>query len=179
MEPTNNLSSHYREHTQQQPEDGWTVLVPPATATGLPPPYTAVDNVSPAAVPVAPAPTPVATAAPAALAATLPFHIPTNSNIIGAVPVTQTRKYASDVPFAVAFPVICHIMGLASLRACLGYKWDNEKISAPIHQLSNAGDWSNCLDNGIKMQSRARTRTVVCIIKNLVRGPMCYNLFQF
>ncbi|KAF8148747.1 hypothetical protein K438DRAFT_1779524 [Mycena galopus ATCC 62051] len=152
MEPTNNSSSHYREHTQQQ--DGWTVLVPPAAATELPPPYTPEDNAPPAAIPVAPA-------------GTLPFHIPTNSNIIGAVPVTQTRKYASDVPFAVSFPAICSIMGLASSRACLGYKWDNEKANAPIHQLSNAGDWSTCLDSGIGMQARARTRTVICIVKNL------------
>ncbi|KAJ7349407.1 hypothetical protein DFH08DRAFT_1079711 [Mycena albidolilacea] len=161
MDPTNNLSSHYWEHTRQQ--DGWTVLAPPAAAAGLPPPYTPEDNALPAAIPVASAPTAAATAA----AATLPFCIPTNSNFIGAVPVTRAREYARDVPFAVAFPEICRIMGLASSRACLGYKWDNEKAGTPIHQLLNAGDWSHCLDSGIGMQSRARTRTVICTIKNL------------
>ncbi|KAJ7330560.1 hypothetical protein DFH08DRAFT_815453 [Mycena albidolilacea] len=153
MDPTNNSSSHYREHTRQQ--DGWTVLVPPAATAGLPPPYTPEDNALPAAVTVAPAPTAAATAT----AVTLPFRIPTNSNFISAVPVTRAREYARDVPFAVAFPKICRIMGLASSRACLGYKWDNEKDNTPIHQLSNAGDRSHCLDSGIGMQSRARTRT--------------------
>ncbi|KAJ7290730.1 hypothetical protein C8J57DRAFT_1213367 [Mycena rebaudengoi] len=149
---SNSTPSHYREHTRQQ--DGWTVLAPPPAATELPPPYTAENNSMPAATPIAPT-------------ATLPFQIPTNSNIIGAVPVTQTRKYAHNVPFAVAFPEICNTMGLASSRACIRYKWDNERVNAPVHQLSNAADWTNCLENGIGMQSRARVRTVICIIKNL------------
>ncbi|KAJ7466515.1 hypothetical protein FB451DRAFT_1485486 [Mycena latifolia] len=146
----NSTSSHYREHTREQ--DGWTVLAPPSAAAELPPPYTAENT--PAAAPVAPA-------------VTLPFQIPTNSNIIGVVPVTQTRKYARDAPFAVAFPLICNTMGLASSCARIGYKWDNERDNAPVHQLSNAADWTNCRESGIGMQSRARTRTVICIIKNL------------
>ncbi|KAJ6557022.1 hypothetical protein DFH09DRAFT_1084371 [Mycena vulgaris] len=152
MQSTNSTSSHYWEHTREQ--DGWTVLAPPPAAAELPPPYIAEDNSTPAATPITPT-------------ATLPFQILTNSNIIGAVPVTQTRKYARDVPFAVAFPEICSTMGLASSRACIGYKWNNERLNAPVHQLSNAADWINCLESGIGMQSRARTRTVICVIKNL------------
>ncbi|KAJ7672890.1 hypothetical protein B0H14DRAFT_2657011 [Mycena olivaceomarginata] len=60
---------------------------------------------------------PPPTAAATTAAATLPFRIPTNSNFIGAVPVTRAKEYAHDVPFAVAFPEICRIMGLASSRA--------------------------------------------------------------
>ncbi|KAJ7908047.1 hypothetical protein B0H13DRAFT_1879047 [Mycena leptocephala] len=135
MQSTNSTSSHYREHTRQQ--DGWTVLAPPPAAAELPPPYAAEENLMPAAAPVAPA-------------ATLPLQIPTNSNIIGAAPVTQTRKYACDVPFAIAFLEICNTMGLASSRACIGYKWGNEGVSAPVHQLSNAADWTNCLESGIR-----------------------------
>ncbi|KAJ6619030.1 hypothetical protein B0H10DRAFT_1947052 [Mycena sp. CBHHK59/15] len=152
MQSTNSTSLHYREHTQEQ--DGWTVLAPPPAAAELPPPYATEDNSMPAAAPVAPA-------------ATLPFQIPTNSNIIGAIPITQTRKYARDVPFAVAFPEICNTMGLASSHACIGYKWDNERVNVPVHQLWNAADWTNCLESGIGMQSRVRTQTVICVIKNL------------
>ncbi|KAJ7665714.1 hypothetical protein B0H17DRAFT_1143275 [Mycena rosella] len=153
MPSTSSNSSYYREHTRQQ--DGWTVLVSPPAAD-LPPPYTAQDNAMPAAAPIAPA-------GPA----TLPFQIPTNSNIIGAVPVTLTKTYACDVPFAVAFPEICTAMGLPSSRACIGYKWDNERVNAPVHQLSNAAAWTNCLESGLKMQKRAHVQTVVCKIRNL------------
>ncbi|KAJ7187274.1 hypothetical protein C8R46DRAFT_287235 [Mycena filopes] len=148
-------NSYYREHTRQQ--DGWTVLTPPPDHDAeLPPPYTAEDDpVAAAAVPVAPAPS-------------LPFEIPTNSNIIGVkVPVTKTKKYERNIAFAVAFPEICNIMGLDTSHARIGYKWDNERANAGIHHLSNAADWTNCLDNGLGMQRRARVRTVVCVIKNL------------
>ncbi|KAJ7201814.1 hypothetical protein GGX14DRAFT_655038 [Mycena pura] len=149
MQSTNSTSSHYRENTREQ--NGWTVLAPPLAAAELPPPYAAEDNLTPAAAP----------------AATLLFQIPTNSNIIGAVPVTQTKKYAHDIPFGIAFPEICNTMGLASPCACIGYKWENERVSAPVHQLRNAADWTHCLESGIGMQSRARTRTVICVIRNL------------
>ncbi|KAJ7830123.1 hypothetical protein B0H13DRAFT_2372118 [Mycena leptocephala] len=123
-----------------------------AAAAELPPPYAAEDNLM---------------LAPVGPAATLPLQILTNSNIIGAVSVTRTRKYACDVPFAVAFPEICNTMGLASSHVRIGYKWDNERVNAPVHQLSNATDWTNCLERRIGMQLRARTRTVICVIKNL------------
>ncbi|KAJ7488735.1 hypothetical protein B0H11DRAFT_2229922 [Mycena galericulata] len=58
-------------------------------------------------------------------------------------------------------------MGLDPSRACIGYRWENERVNAPVHQLLNAADWTNCLENGIGMQSRARTRTVICVIRNL------------
>ncbi|KAJ7729043.1 hypothetical protein B0H16DRAFT_1470236 [Mycena metata] len=148
---TNSATSHYREHTRQQ--DGWTVLATPP-APELPPPYAPVDANSTPAGPVAATPT-------------LPFQILTNSNIIAAVPVSVTRRYARGVPFAVAFPEICTTMKISSLRACIGFKWDNDKVNAPVHQLSNAVDWENCVDSGLKMQARVRTRTVCCIIKNL------------
>jgi hypothetical protein len=163
MQSTNSTSSHYREHTRQQ--DGWTVLAPPPAMAELPPPYAAEDNATRAAVPVGPA-------------ATLSLQIPTNSNIIGAVSVSRTRKYACDVPFAVAFPEICNTIGIASSQARIGYKWDNERVNTPVHQLSNPADWTSCLENGIAMQARARTRTVVCIIKNLVRGTLPDNVVQ-
>ncbi|KAJ7106575.1 hypothetical protein C8R44DRAFT_745063 [Mycena epipterygia] len=78
MQSTNSTSSYYREHTREQ--DGWTVLASPPAAE-LPPPYTAEDHSTPASAPVAPA-------------VTLPFEIQTNSNIIGAVPIIQTRKWS-------------------------------------------------------------------------------------
>ncbi|KAJ7095693.1 hypothetical protein B0H15DRAFT_946270 [Mycena belliarum] len=163
METNHPTSSHYREHTRQQ--DGWTVLVPPtpSAAPELPPPYTPEDNSIPAAPALPPGPT-------------LLFQIPTNSNIIGAAPVTKTKKWAGDVPFAVALPEICRIMGLDPMRARIGYKWDNDKVSAPVQQLSNAADWVNCLAHGIKMQSKARTRTVICMVKNLVRVTLPSSL---
>ncbi|KAJ7715039.1 hypothetical protein B0H16DRAFT_1742255 [Mycena metata] len=58
------------------------------------------------------------------------------------MPVSVTRRYA----FAVAFSGICITMKISSLRACIGFKWHNDKVNAP---------------------ARARTRTVCCIIKNL------------
>ncbi|KAJ7322807.1 hypothetical protein DFH08DRAFT_969448 [Mycena albidolilacea] len=75
--------------------------------------------------------------------------------------------YARDVPFAVAFPEICTTMGLSPSCARIGYKWDNERVKAGVHQLSNAADWTNCLESGLKMQNRVRVRTVVCMIRNL------------
>ncbi|KAJ7138145.1 hypothetical protein C8R44DRAFT_728317 [Mycena epipterygia] len=156
MPSTSSNSSYYRVHTRQQ--DGWTVLVPPPAAD-LPPPYTAQDNATPAAAPIAPA-----------RPATLPFQIPTNSNIIGVVPVTLTKMYARDVPFTVAFPEICTTMGLPS------------SLLARVHRLLNAADWTNCLESGLKMQNRARVRTVVCMIKNLVHmlrlAIYCLRMFM-
>ncbi|KAJ6451075.1 hypothetical protein C8R45DRAFT_946477 [Mycena sanguinolenta] len=114
MSSTNNqTSSHYREHTRQQ--DGWTVLAQPPPSADLPPPYT------PEAAPPG---------APGSIL--LHFDIPTNSNIVGAVPITRTKTYSRDVLFAIGYPEICNIMGLDSLTARLGYKWDKEKETAPM-----------------------------------------------
>ncbi|KAJ6582009.1 hypothetical protein B0H19DRAFT_1252155 [Mycena capillaripes] len=102
-------------------QDGWTVLAPPEQPE-LPPPYAPEDPSPPAP---APAPAPAAVAAAPML---LQFQIPTNSNIVGAaVPVTRTKSYGRDVPFAVGYPEICHMMGLNAAHACLGYKWDKDK----------------------------------------------------
>ncbi|KAJ7766693.1 hypothetical protein B0H16DRAFT_1717038 [Mycena metata] len=151
-----NNTSHYREHTRQQ--DGWTVLAPPPQQAGdLPPPYP----------PDAPALAPVQAAAAGTAGTNLIFQIPINSNIIGATPVTRAKTYGADVPFAVGYNEICTIMGLDVATACIGYKWDNEKANIPTHALSNATDWKNCLENGIGQTKRARSRIVMCIIKNL------------
>ncbi|KAJ7767405.1 hypothetical protein DFH07DRAFT_954911 [Mycena maculata] len=141
--------SHYREHTRQQ--DGWTFLAPEPE---LPPPYT------PDAPPVTPA-----SAVPAGI--TLTFQIPTNSNTIGAPPITQTKKYGRNVPFAITFMEICNVMGVDPASACLSYKWDKEGHNVPTRQLANTFDWEDCLTAGIGMTQRARTRQVTCIIKNL------------
>ncbi|KAJ7157859.1 hypothetical protein C8R43DRAFT_995923 [Mycena crocata] len=149
-----NNTSHYREHTRQQ--DGWTVLAPPSgpEPTGdLPPPYT--PQAPPAAAPVADTGT------------TLAFEIPINSNLVGATLVTRTKNYGLHVPFATGYPEICGIMGLDPTTASLGYKWDKESSTTPIHGLSNAADWKACLKDGIGQTERARTRRVACMIKNL------------
>ncbi|KAJ7757648.1 hypothetical protein B0H16DRAFT_1824079 [Mycena metata] len=155
MNPNHNqTSSYYREHTRQQ--DGWTVLAtPPANREDLPPPYTP-----------APAPVQVATASGNG-EITLPFDIPINSNVIGATPVSRTKHYGRAVAFSIGYTEICHVMGLGATTAVLGYKWDNEKRNDPVHSLANAADWNNCLEKGIGMSKRARTRNVTCIIKNL------------
>ncbi|KAJ7110949.1 hypothetical protein C8R44DRAFT_883400 [Mycena epipterygia] len=153
------VSNYYREHTRQQ--DGWTVLVrlPQAAQAGpdLPPPYTPE-----AAPPLAAGP-----AAPEAAPGLLAFDIPTNANVIGATQVSHSKKYSCAVPFNTAFVEICSIMGLDHSVAQIGYKWDNEKAHAPIHGLLSATDWKDCLESGIGMMQRARTRQVKCVIKNL------------
>ncbi|KAJ7449480.1 hypothetical protein B0H11DRAFT_2078847 [Mycena galericulata] len=151
-------SRHYREHTRQQ--DGWTVLAsPPGANAGadLPPPYTPEAAPAPAAAPPAAGPTGTA----------LSFEIPTNTNVIGATRVARTKKYTRGVPFNVAFVEICGIMGLDPSTAHIGYNWDNDKISAPVHELVTAADWADCLQSGIGQTERARVRMVTCIIKNL------------
>jgi hypothetical protein len=97
------------------------------------------------------------------------FQIPINSNIIGAAPATRTTSYGRDVSFAVAYVELCDMMGLDPATASIGFKWDNEKANAPTHVLANAADWVNCIENGLGQQKRARTRTVVCMIRNRVR----------
>ncbi|KAJ7041413.1 hypothetical protein C8F04DRAFT_1230450 [Mycena alexandri] len=153
MQQNNNNPLHYRDHTRQQ--DGWTVLVPPA---GAPPPYTPEDN-APAASQAAANPVP---AGPL-----LPFEIPINSNVVGATLVTRTKAYGRGVPFATAYAELCDLMALHPTTTSLGYKWDNERVSTATHGLSNATDWENCLESGIGQMERARTRTVICMIKNL------------
>ncbi|KAJ7108408.1 hypothetical protein C8R43DRAFT_1162226 [Mycena crocata] len=150
----NQTRSHYREHTRQQ--DGWTVLAPSPgnePTRDLPPPYTPE---------AAPAPAPVAVTG-----TTLAFEIPINSNVVAATLVTRTKNYGLDVPFATGYMEICGIMGLDPATASLGYKWDKESSTTPIHGLSNAADWKACLESGIKQTERARTRQVACRIKNL------------
>ncbi|KAJ7690326.1 hypothetical protein B0H17DRAFT_1179900 [Mycena rosella] len=116
-------------------------------------------------------PAPVAAVAPAAAPAnggvTLSFDIPINSNVIGATPVTRAKHYGRAVPFSVRYTEICDMMGLDSMTAVLGYKWDNEKRNDPVHGLANAADWNNCLEKGIGQTTRARTQQVTCVIKNL------------
>jgi hypothetical protein len=102
-------------------------------------------------------------------AVALPLDIPINSNVIGAQPVTQTKNYARDVPFAVAFREICQVMGLDPTTASIGFKWDNERANVAAHMLATAADWDNCLETGIGMMQRARVRKVACKIRNLVR----------
>ncbi|KAJ6607853.1 hypothetical protein B0H10DRAFT_1955897 [Mycena sp. CBHHK59/15] len=147
---------HYQEHTQQQ--DGWTVLAPPPhspePADELPPLYTPD-------APPAPAP------AAAATGPTLNFEIPINSNVVGAALVTRTKHYGRGVWFSVAYVEICNVMGLDPSTASLGYKWDNEKANTVIHELSNATNWRDCIESGIGQTQQARTRKVVCMIKNL------------
>ncbi|KAJ7487330.1 hypothetical protein B0H11DRAFT_1116410 [Mycena galericulata] len=58
-------------------------------------------------------------------------------------------------------------MGLDPSTAHIGYNWDNDKISAPVHELVTAADWADCLQSGIGQTERARVRMVSCIIKNL------------
>ncbi|KAJ6631092.1 hypothetical protein B0H10DRAFT_1938642 [Mycena sp. CBHHK59/15] len=155
----NGCSNHYREHTRQQ--DRWTVLAPPPAAQAapdLPPPYTPE-----AAARIAPA----AAAHPATTGTALAFDIPTNTNVIGAARVTRSKKYGHAVHFNVAFVEICDIMGLDSSTAQIGYNWDNEKYSAPVHALLTAADWKDCLESGIGQMERVRTRKVTCLIKNL------------
>ncbi|KAJ7856473.1 hypothetical protein B0H14DRAFT_3642495 [Mycena olivaceomarginata] len=162
--PSNNENvnpSHYREHTRQQ--DGCTVLAPPPEPAGeQPPPYT------PAAAPQAAAPVDVAATGmckyPCVYRLTfrrartlLSFEIPINGNLIGATPVSYTKKYGRSVPFATAYVEICTMMGIDHSTAALGYKWDNERANVPIHGLDNATDWKNCLDSGIGQTARART----------------------
>ncbi|KAJ7142437.1 hypothetical protein C8R44DRAFT_725796 [Mycena epipterygia] len=107
-------SNYYRDHTRQQ--DGWTVLALPPD---LPPPYEQ-------------AAAPASAAAPTAVTGTLlSFHIPTNTNVIGAVQVTRSKKYGRKVPFNTAFVEMCNIMGLDPSTAAIGYKWDNDKVNAP------------------------------------------------
>ncbi|KAJ7247708.1 hypothetical protein C8J57DRAFT_1240649 [Mycena rebaudengoi] len=132
-----------------EPHNGWTVLAlpPPAAHAGadLLPPYT-------------PQPTtgiPVAASAPGP---TVAFYIPTNTNVIGAVQVTRTKKYGCTVPFNTAFIEICQIMGLEPAAVRIGYKWDNEKVTAPVHRLLTAVDWKDCLESGIGQAKRARTQ---------------------
>ncbi|KAJ7743068.1 hypothetical protein B0H14DRAFT_2637503 [Mycena olivaceomarginata] len=138
----NQTSSHYREHTRQQ--HGWTVLAPgPPAGPELPPPYT----------PEA-APQPTSAAATTAGGVTLAFDVPVNSNII-------------DVPFAVGYTKICKMMGLDPATACVGFKWDNERANVATHALSTKADWDNCLETGIGLTRRARSRNVVCKIRNL------------
>jgi hypothetical protein len=179
---------HYREHTREQ--DGWTVLaLPPATGSDLPPPYT------PEAAPVVPAPS----AAPALDTAgtmilcflfsvivadnrkgpPLAFDVPINSNIVGVAPASRTTSFTRGASFAIAFLDICKMMGLDPSMARIGYKWDNEASpNKPTHVLGNATDWENCLASGFFQQKRARTRTVICMIKNMVRLPPLM-LYQF
>ncbi|KAJ7693046.1 hypothetical protein B0H17DRAFT_1132749 [Mycena rosella] len=95
------------------------------------------------------------------------LQIPTNSNVVAAAPCTRTRKYGRNVAFAAGYIEICQVMGLDPMTARLGYKWDNDKANAPSRQLADAGDWAECLENGIGMTERARSRKVVCLIKNL------------
>ncbi|KAJ7211500.1 hypothetical protein C8J57DRAFT_1256754 [Mycena rebaudengoi] len=126
-------------------QDGWTVLAPPPAVEGdLPPPPYASE----AALVV-----PVAPAAP--------------SNIIGAAPASRTTSFARDASFAVAFLDICNMMRVDPSMARIGFKWDNEKASQGTHVLANATDWENCLTSGFGQQKRAKTRTVVCMIKNM------------
>ncbi|KAJ7174308.1 hypothetical protein C8R46DRAFT_1214515 [Mycena filopes] len=153
-------NNYYREHTAQQ--DGWTVLVPPPQNPpplpenqGLPPPYT---------------PEAVETVAPAVAAATgtqLAFDVPTNTNVIGATQITRSKKYGRGVPFNTAFVELCETMGLETASAQIGYKWDKEKAAAPVRALATAADWDACLEHGIGLTARARTRQVTCIIHNL------------
>ncbi|KAJ7280771.1 hypothetical protein C8J57DRAFT_1220061 [Mycena rebaudengoi] len=143
MQSSNQTRSHYREHTRQQ--DGWTVLAPPP-GPELPPPYT-------------PEAAPQDSNAAAGLGftsmrdVTLAFDIPINSTIIGAQPVTQTKHYGRNVPFAHGYVEICRMMG--------------DRANAPTHALATAADWDNCLETGIGLTRRARTRQVVCMIRNL------------
>ncbi|KAJ7928685.1 hypothetical protein B0H13DRAFT_1860258 [Mycena leptocephala] len=97
----------------------------------------------------------------------LTFQIPTNSNTIGAPPVTRTKKYGRNVPFAIAFMEICNVMGVDPASARIGYKWDKEGQNVPTRQLANTHDWEDCLATGIGMTQRARVRQVACTIKNL------------
>ncbi|KAJ7119859.1 hypothetical protein C8R44DRAFT_878247 [Mycena epipterygia] len=160
MQSHKQVSSHYREHTRQQ--DGWTVLaLPPGADAGdeVPPPYTPE-----AAAQTVPDPIPAATTAPTV---TLSFDIPINSNIIGVQPVTQTKNYSRDIPFAVGYGEICDVMGLDPATTSISFKWDNERANVPTHRLATAVDWENCLESGIGMMQRARTRKVVCMIRNL------------
>ncbi|KAJ7665516.1 hypothetical protein B0H17DRAFT_1210975 [Mycena rosella] len=151
---------YYREHTREQ--DGWTVLAPPPAAGGdVPPPYT------PEAAPVVPPPSAVL-ASTTGTTLPLAFDVPINSNIVGAAPASRTTSFTRDASFAVAFIDICNMMGLDPSTARIGYKWDNETSpNKPTHVLGNASDWENCLANGFLQQKRARTRTVVCMIKNM------------
>ncbi|KAJ7672015.1 hypothetical protein B0H17DRAFT_1141303 [Mycena rosella] len=103
---------YYREHTREQ--DGWTVLAPPPAAGGdLPPPYT------PEAAPVVPPPSAVLAST---TALSLAFDVPINSNIVGAAPASRTTSFTRDASFAVAFIVICNMMGLDPSTARTGYK---------------------------------------------------------
>ncbi|KAJ7664031.1 hypothetical protein DFH06DRAFT_1324518 [Mycena polygramma] len=97
----------------------------------------------------------------------LTFEVPINSNVVGATPVTRTKKYRRGVPFAVAYAEMAQTMGLDPSVASLGYKWDNERANVPIHGLSNAVDWEQLLEQGIGQTQRARSRRVACHIKNL------------
>jgi hypothetical protein len=101
--------------------------------------------------------------------ASLAFAIPTNSNVIGAKPVTRSKIYSQTVAFNTAFVEICCIMGLDPSNARIGCNWDNDKSNAPVHAVLTAADWKECLESGIGMTKRARARKVTCIIKNIVR----------
>ncbi|KAJ7318074.1 hypothetical protein DFH08DRAFT_820098 [Mycena albidolilacea] len=157
-------SRHYREHTREQ--DGWTVLappVPPAVGGDLPPP----PPYTPEAAPVVPV---ALLAAPRPTAGTnlpLTFDVPINSNIIGAKLASRTMSFTRDTSFAVAFLDICNMMEVDPSTACIGFKWDNERATQATHVLGNATDWENCLASGFGQQKRAKTRTVICIIKNM------------
>ncbi|KAJ7883602.1 hypothetical protein B0H13DRAFT_1890306 [Mycena leptocephala] len=152
IQSNNQASSHYREHTREQ--DGWTVLAPAPGAEpagDLPPPYT----------PEAAAAPPTAGAAPAAT--TGPDQQQHHWGDTG----YSHASYGRDVPFSVGYVEICNMMGLDPSRACIGFKWDNERANVATHVLSNATDWNNCLESGLGQAKRARTRKVVCMIKNL------------
>ncbi|KAJ7803753.1 hypothetical protein B0H14DRAFT_2613038 [Mycena olivaceomarginata] len=139
-----NNSSHYCDHTRQQ--DGWTVLAPPPQQDELPPPYT----------PEVQQPPPIVAATKTSsieliLRQGLTFEIPTNSNIIGATPVTRTKIYGIAVPFAVGYGEICQMMGLDLATARISYKWDNKRTNVAAHGVANATDWKHCLESGIAL----------------------------
>ncbi|KAJ6617533.1 hypothetical protein B0H10DRAFT_1948247 [Mycena sp. CBHHK59/15] len=123
--------SHYCEHTRQQ--EGWTVLAPEPEGPELPPLLYTPD---------AGPPVHAASAAPDGV--TLNFEYPINSNIVRAKQVMRSKKYGRNIPFAVGYVKICRLMGLDPSSACLGYKWDNERVNVLVCQLAN--DDSVCED---------------------------------
>ncbi|KAK7034200.1 hypothetical protein R3P38DRAFT_2772299 [Favolaschia claudopus] len=58
-------------------------------------------------------------------------------------------------------------MNIGVSAACIGYKWNKDPVNAPVNQLATHGDWEHCLEEGIGKTARARTKELLCVIRNL------------
>ncbi|KDQ51433.1 hypothetical protein JAAARDRAFT_50724 [Jaapia argillacea MUCL 33604] len=128
----------------------------------LPPPGPPPAYIQPVVAPGQQAPVPMNEVG------TIRVSIPRNSGVVGAIVTRSMITVPTDLVFGDFFDRICAQMDLHPSNAQIGYKFHTDRVRDPPHRLSNEDDLREAMEMGMGLIRRARTRTVVMEVHNLV-----------